>query len=147
MSLKQQITDDMKSAMRAKETARLGAIRLLLAAMKQREVDERIELTDTDIITIIEKMNKQRRDSINQYEAAGRQELADVEKFEMSVLQNYLPQPLTEAEVLAEIDAAIAATGAVSAQDMGKVMAMVKPKFVGRADMSKVSGLIKARLV
>ncbi|MFY9260829.1 MAG: GatB/YqeY domain-containing protein [Gallionella sp.] len=147
MTLKQQITDDMKSAMRAKETARLGAIRLLLAAMKQREVDERIELTDTDIIVIIEKMNKQRRDSINQYEAAGRQELADVEKFEMSVLQNYLPQALTEAEVMAEIDAAIAATGAVSAQDMGKVMAMVKPKFVGRADMSRVSGLIKARLV
>ncbi|MDD2776106.1 MAG: GatB/YqeY domain-containing protein [Gallionella sp.] len=147
MTLKQQITDDMKSAMRAKETARLGAIRLLLAAMKQREVDERIELTDTDIIAIIEKMNKQRRDSINQYEAAGRQELADVEKFEMTVLQNYLPQPLSEAEVMAEIDAAIAATGAVSAQDMGKVMAMVKPKFVGRADMGKVSGWIKARLV
>lgn len=147
MSLKQQITEDMKSAMRAKETARLGAIRLLLAAMKQREVDERIELTDTDIIAIIEKMNKQRRDSISQYEAAGRQELADVEKFEMTVLQNYLPQPLTEAEVMAEIDAAIAATGASTGQDMGKVMAIVKPKLVGRADMSKVSGLIKARLV
>ena len=146
MSLKQQITDDMKSAMRAKETARLGAIRLLLAAMKQREVDERIELTDTDIIAIIEKMNKQRRDSISQYEAAGRLELADVEKFEMSVLQNYLPQPLSEAEVIAEIVAAIAEVGAVSPQDMGKVMAIVKPKFVGRADMSKVSGLIKARL-
>ncbi|MDD4965063.1 MAG: GatB/YqeY domain-containing protein [Gallionella sp.] len=146
MTLKQQITDDMKSAMRAKETARLGAIRLLLAAMKQREVDERIELSDTDIIAIIEKMNKQRRDSISQYEAAGRQELADVEKFEMSVLQNYLPQAFTEAEVMAEIDAAIAAAGASSAQDMGKVMAIVKPKLVGRADMSKVSGLIKARL-
>jgi uncharacterized protein YqeY len=147
MSLKQQITDDMKSAMRAKETARLGAIRLLLAAMKQREVDERIELTDTDIIAIIEKMNKQRRDSISQYEAAGRLELADVEKFEMSVLQNYLPQPLSEAEVIAEIVAAIAEVGAVSPQDMGKVMAIVKPKLVGRADMGKVSGLIKARLV
>lgn len=147
MSLKQQITEDMKSAMRAKETARLGAIRLLLAAMKQREVDERIELTDTDIIAIIEKMNKQRRDSISQYEAAGRQELADVEKFEMTVLQNYLPQAFTEAEVMAEIDAAIAATGASTGQDMGKVMAIVKPKLVGRADMSKVSGLIKARLV
>jgi uncharacterized protein YqeY len=137
----------MKSAMRAKETARLGAIRLLLAAMKQREVDERIELTDTDIIAIIEKMNKQRRDSISQYEAAGRLELADVEKFEMSVLQNYLPQPLSEAEVIAEIVAAIAEVGAVSPQDMGKVMAIVKPKLVGRADMGKVSGLIKARLV
>lgn len=147
MSLKQQITDDMKTAMRAKETARLGAIRLLLAAIKQREVDERIELTDTDIIAIIEKMNKQRRDSINQYEAAGRQELADVEKFEMSVLQNYLPQALSEAEVIAEIVAAIAEVGAVSPQDMGKVMAIVKPKLVGRADMGKVSGLIKARLV
>ena len=146
MTLKQQITDDMKSAMRARETARLGAIRLLLAAMKQREVDERIELTDTDIIAIIEKMNKQRRDSITQYEAAGRQELADVEKFEMSVLQNYLPQPLTDDEVIAEIVAAIAEAGATSPQDMGKVMAIVKPKLVGRADMGKVSGLIKARL-
>lgn len=146
MSLKQQITDDMKTAMRAKETARLGTIRLLLAAMKQREVDERIELTDTDIIAIIEKMNKQRRDSISQYEAAGRQELADVEKFEMSVLQDYLPQALSEAEVIAEIVAAIAAAGAQGPQDMGKVMAIVKPKLVGRADMGKVSGLIKARL-
>ncbi len=146
MSLKQQITDDMKSAMRAKETARLGAIRLLLAAIKQREVDERIELTDTDIIVIIEKMNKQRRDSICQYEAAGRQELADVEKFEMRVLQTYLPQALTEAEVMAEIDAAIAETGATTPQDMGKVMAIVKPKLAGRADMGKVSGFIKARL-
>lgn len=146
MSLKQQITDDMKSAMRAKETARLGTIRLLLAAMKQREVDERIELTDTDIIAIIEKMNKQRRDSISQYEAAGRLDLADVEKAEMSVLQTYLPQALSEDEVIAEINAAIAAAGATSPQDMGKVMAIVKPKVVGRADMGKVSGLIKARL-
>ena len=146
MSLKDQVTEDMKTAMRAKETARLGAIRLLLAAIKQREVDERIELTDTDIIAIIEKMNKQRRDSISQYEAAGRQELADVEKFEMSVLQDYLPQALSEEEVIAEIIAAIAEVGASSPQDMGKVMAIVKPKLVGRADMGKVSGLIKARL-
>lgn len=146
MSLKQQINDDMKAAMRAKETARLGTIRLLLAAMKQREVDERIELTDADIIAIIEKMNKQRRDSISQYEAAGRQELADAEKFEMSVLQTYLPQALSEAEVAAEIEAVVAATGAAGPQDMGKVMAAIKPKLVGRADMSKVSGLIKARL-
>ncbi len=146
MSLKQKITDDMKSAMRAKETARLGTIRLLLAAMKQREVDERIELSDADIIAIIEKMNKQRRDSISQYEAAGRQELADAEKFEMSVLQAYLPQAMSEAEIAAEIEAAIAASGAAGPQDMGKVVAAIKPKLLGRADMGKVSGLIKSRL-
>jgi len=146
MSLKQQITDDMKAAMRAKETARLGAIRLLLAAMKQREVDERIELTDADVVAIIEKMNKQRRDSISQYEAAGRQDLADVEKFEMSVLANYMPQQLGEAEISTAVAEAIAATGAVSQQDMGKVMGLLKPKLAGRADMGKVSAMIKARL-
>jgi len=146
MSLKQQITEDMKVAMRAKDAARLGAIRLLLAAMKQREVDERVELSDADIIAIIDKMNKQRRDSISQYEAAGRQELADVEKFEMSVLQTYMPQQLSEAEITAAIDEAITATGAASPQDMGKVMGMLKPKLAGRADMSKVSALIKSQL-
>ncbi len=146
MSLKQQITDDMKAAMRAKETARLGAIRLLLAAMKQREVDERIELSDADVIAIIEKMNKQRRDSISQYEAAGRQDLADVEKFEMSVLATYMPQQLSEAEIIAAITEAVAISGAVSPQDMGKVMGIVKPKLAGRADMGKVSALIKAQL-
>ena len=146
MSLKQQITDDMKAAMRAKETARLGAIRLLLAAMKQREVDERIELSDADVIAIIEKMNKQRRDSISQYEAAGRQDLAEVEKFEMSVLANYMPQQLNEAEIATIIAEVIAAVGATGAQDMGKVMAAVKPKLAGRADMGKVSALIKAQL-
>ncbi|WP_435627423.1 GatB/YqeY domain-containing protein [Candidatus Ferrigenium straubiae] len=146
MSLKQRITDDMKAAMRAKDTARLGAIRLLLAAMKQREVDERIELSDADVIAIIEKMNKQRRDSISQYEAAGRQELADVEKFEMSVLADYLPQQLSEAEVNAAVAEAIAATGAAGPQDMGKVMGVLKPKLAGRADMGKVSALIKAQL-
>jgi uncharacterized protein YqeY len=146
MSLKQQITDDMKAAMRAKETARLGAIRLLLAAMKQREVDERIELSDADVVAIIEKMNKQRRDSISQYEAAGRQDLADVEKFEMSVLANYMPQQLGEAEISAAVVEAIAATGAVSQQDMGKVMGLLKPKLAGRADMGKVSAMIKAQL-
>lgn len=146
MSLKQQITDDMKTAMRAKDAARLGAIRLLLAAMKQREVDERIELSDADVIAIIEKMNKQRRDSISQYEAAGRQDLADVERFEMSVLAAYMPQQLSEAEIAAAIAEAIAATGAVSPQDMGKVMGMVKPKLAGRADMGKVSALIKSQL-
>ncbi len=146
MSLKNQITDDMKAAMRAKDTARLGAIRLLLAAMKQREVDERIELSDADVVAIIEKMLKQRRDSISQYEAAGRQELAEAEKFEMSVLQTYMPQQLSEAEISAAVAEAIAATGAASPQDMGKVMGVLKPKLAGRADMGKVSGLIKAQL-
>ncbi len=146
MSLKQQITEDMKTAMRAKDTARLGAIRLLLAAMKQREVDERIELSDTDVLVIIEKMNKQRRDSISQYEAAGRQDLADVEKFEMSVLKNYMQQQLGEAEITAAVVEAISTTGASGPQEMGKVMAVLKPKLAGRADMGKVSALIKAQL-
>jgi len=146
MSLKQQITEDMKTAMRAKDTARLGAIRLLLAAMKQREVDERIELTDADVVAIIEKMNKQRRDSISQYEAAGRQDLADVEKFEMTVLAAYMPQQMSEAEVAAAVAEAIAATGATGSQDMGKGMGAIKPKLAGRADMGKVSALIKAQL-
>ena len=146
MSLKQQITEDMKTAMRARDTARLGAIRLLLAAMKQREVDERIELSDTDVIVIIEKMVKQRRDSISQFEAANRQELADIEKFEISVLQAYMPQAMTEAEVSAAVDEAITASGAKSPQEMGKVIALLKPKLAGRADMGKVSALVKARL-
>ncbi len=146
MSLKHQITEDMKTAMRAKDAARLGAIRLLLAAMKQREVDERIELSDADVVAIIEKMNKQRRDSISQYEAAGRRDLADVEKFEMSVLANYMPQQLSEAEINAAVAEAIAATGATGQQDMGKVMGVLKPGLAGRADMGKVSALIKAQL-
>lgn len=146
MSLKQQISDDMKAAMRAKDAARLGAIRLLLAAMKQREVDERIELSDADVVAIIEKMMKQRRDSISQYEAAGRQELADIEKFEIGVLQTYMPQQLGEAEINAAIAEAVAATGAAGPQDMGKVMGVLKPKLAGRADMGKVSALIKAQL-
>ncbi len=146
MALKEQITEDMKTAMRAKETARLGAIRLLLAAMKQREVDERITLADSDVLSIIDKMIKQRRDSISQYEAANRPELADAEKFEISVLQGYMPQQMTEAEVAAAVDEAIAASGAKSAQEMGKVIGLLKPKLAGRADMGKVSGLVKARL-
>jgi len=146
MSLKQQITDDMKAAMRAKEAARLGAIRLLLAAMKQREVDERIELSDTDVIAIIEKMLKQRRDSISQYEAANRHDLADVEKFEVGILQAYMPQQMDEAEIIAAIAEVVAATGAAGPQDMGKVMGAIKPKLAGRADMGKVSALIKAQL-
>lgn len=146
MSLKQQISEDMKAAMRAKDTARLGAIRLLLAALKQREVDERTELSDADVVAVIDKMLKQRRDSIEQYEAAGRQELADVEKFEMGVLQVYMPQQLSDAEIEAAIAEALVATAAEGPKDMGKVMGVLKPKLAGRADMGKVSGLIKARL-
>ena len=146
MTLKAQITEDMKTAMRAKETARLGAIRLLLAAMKQREVDERIELTDADVVSIIEKMLKQRRDSISQYKAANRQDLVDVEEFEVSILQTYMPQQLSEAEIVSAIAEAIASTGAAGPQDMGKVMGVVKAKLAGRADMGKVSGLIKVQL-
>ena len=146
MSLKEQITEDMKNAMRAKETARLGTIRLLLSAMKQREVDERIELTDADVIGVIEKMLKQRRDSIAAYESAKRTDLADIEKFEVSVLQTYLPQQLTEDEVKAILEKVVADTGAAGMQDMGKVMAAIKPLVAGKADMGKISGLIKARL-
>ncbi|MGA8148291.1 MAG: GatB/YqeY domain-containing protein [Gallionellaceae bacterium] len=146
MSLKQQITEDMKTAMRAKDTARLGAIRLLLAAMKQREVDDRIELSDADVIAIIDKMIKQRRDSISQFEAAGRQDLVNAEKFEIGVLQEYMPQPMSESEVASAVADAIAASGAKSPQEMGKVIALLKPKLAGRADMGKVSALVKARL-
>jgi uncharacterized protein YqeY len=146
LSLKAQITEDMKSAMRAKDAPRLGAIRLLQAAIKQREVDERIELDDTQVIEAIEKMLKQRRDSISQYEAANRHDLADAEKFEVTVLQTYLPQPLTEAELAALLDKVVADTGASGIKDMGKVMAAVKPLVVGRVDMGSISGLIKARL-
>lgn len=146
MALKEQITEDMKTAMRAKDTARLGAIRLLLAAMKQREVDERITLADSDVLSIIDKMIKQRRDSITAFEAAGRQELADAEKFEVGVLQGYMPQQMTETEIAAAVAEAVAASGAKSPQEMGKVIALLKPKLAGRADMGKVSGLVKAQL-
>ena len=146
MSLKAKITEDMKSAMRARDAARLSAIRLLLAAMKQREVDERIELSDADILTVIEKMLKQRRDSVSQYEAGGRQDLADVEKFEIGILSGYMPQQLADAEIAGEVAAAVAATGAKAMQDMGKVIALLKPKLAGRADMAKVSALVKAKL-
>ena len=136
----------MKTAMRAKDSARLGAIRLLQAAIKQREVDERIELDDTQVIAVIEKMLKQRRDSISQYEAADRQDLADVEKYEIKVLQDYLPQALTGDEVAAILDKVVVETGASGIKDMSKVMAAVRPLVAGRADMGKISGLIKARL-
>ena len=146
MSLKARITEDMKTAMRAKDAARLGAIRLLQAAMKQKEVDERVELTDADIVTIVEKMLKQRRESIAQYEKGGRQDLADVEKFEISVLQTYMPQALSEAEIADAITASIAEAGAKGPADMGKVMNVLRPKLAGRADMGKVSGQVKAKL-
>ena len=146
MNLKERITEDMKAAMRARETARLGAIRLLLAAIKQKEIDERIQLDDSAVVTVIEKMLKQRRDSISQFQAAARQDLVDIESFEVSVLNTYMPQALTSAEVEAIVVAAIAESGAHGMQEMGKVMAAVKPKLAGRADMAQVSALIKAKL-
>jgi len=146
MSLKQRISDDMKNAMRAKDSQRLGAIRLLLAAMKQREVDERIELDDDAVVAIVEKLLKQRKDSFSQYQAAGRQDLADQEAFEIDVLTAYMPQPLAAEEVAALIKQAVAETGAASPRDMGRVMAWLKPKLAGRADMNSVSGLVKSAL-
>jgi uncharacterized protein YqeY len=146
MSLKDQITEDMKSAMRAKEAVKLGTIRLITAAMKQKEVDERIELTDTLVLAIIEKMIKQRKDSISQFEAGGRQDLADIEKAELAILSAYMPAGLSEAEMQAAVTAAVEETGAAGPQDMGKLMAALKPKLAGRADMAVVSALVKAAL-
>jgi len=136
----------MKDAMRAKEKVRLNAIRMLLAQIKQVEVDERVEIDDTRILAILDKMVKQRRDSITQYEAGDRQELADVEKEEIKALQNFMPQALTETEIAQMLEAALAESGAESMRDMGKVMAILKPQMQGRADMGAVSGLIKAKL-
>jgi uncharacterized protein YqeY len=146
MTLKERIQEDMKAAMRAKDTARLSAVRLLLAAMKQKEIDERIELADADVLGIIEKMVKQRRESIAQFEKAARQDLAEAEKFEIGVLSAYLPQQMAEAEVAQAIAAAVAESGASGVKDMGKVMALLKPRLAGRADMGKVSGQVKAKL-
>ena len=146
MSLKARSTDDMKTAMRAKEMARLGTIRLLLAAIKQREVDERIELDDAAVSSIVEKLIKQRKDSISQFQVAGRDDLVAAEQAELVVLQAYLPEQLSAAEVEAAVAAAIAESGASSAKDMGKVMGLLKPRLAGRADMGQVSALIKARL-
>ena len=146
MTLKLRINEDMKTAMRAKDTARLGAIRLLMAAMKQREVDERIELEDAGVIAIIEKMLKQRKDSITQYEAAKRQDLADAEKYEVEVLNAYMPQALSATEVEAIVTKAVAESGAKAPSEMGKVIALVKPLVAGRADMGEVSKLVKAKL-
>ena len=144
--LKQRITDDMKSAMRAKEKQRLGVIRLILAAIKQREVDERIELDDAQVLAVLDKMLKQRRDSIEQYTNAGRTELADKELFEVAIIQDYMPAALREAELDAMIQEIVSAVGASSMQDMGKVMAQLKPKVQGRADMGQVSQKVKAAI-
>ena len=146
MSLKAQISEDMKTAMRAKDSVRLGAIRLLLSAIKQREVDERVEQDDSNVIAVIEKMLKQRRDSITAYESANRHDLADIEKFEVTVLQTYLPQQLSEDEVKAILEHVVVDTSAAGIKDMSKVMAAIKPLVAGRADMGIISGLIKARL-
>ena len=136
----------MKSAMRAKDSARLSAIRLLLAAIKQKEVDERVELTDADVVGILDKMIKQRRESIAQFEKAARNDLVDAEKFELGVLSGYLPQQLSDSQVQEEIAKAVSETGASGVKDMGKVMAALKSRLAGRADMGKVSALVKARL-
>lgn len=146
MSLKEQISNDMKAAMRAKESARLATIRLLQAEIKRKEVDERIELDDAQVQAVIEKMVKQRKDSITQFEAGGRADLAEIEKAELAVLAAYMPAALSDEEVAAEVKAAIAATGAAGPQDMGKVMGVLKPKLAGRADMTAVSGLVKKAL-
>lgn len=146
MSLKARITEDMKSAMKAKEAAKLAAIRLLLAAIKQKEVDERVELDDTGVAAVIEKLVKQRKDSVTQYEAANRQDLADVEKAEIAILATYLPEKMSSAEVAAAVQAAVAQTGATGPADMGKLMAVLKPQLAGKADMAEVSKLVKAAL-
>ena len=146
MALKDRISDDMKAAMRARETERLGAIRLLLAAIKQKEVDERIAVDDSDVVAIVDKLIKQRRDSITQFEQAGRHDLADKEKAELAVLSAYLPEQAGADEIQAIVDAAIAATGASGPADMGKVMGQVKPKLAGRADMAAVSAAVRQRL-
>ncbi|HEY3431660.1 MAG TPA: GatB/YqeY domain-containing protein [Rhodocyclaceae bacterium] len=145
-TLKVRINEDMKAAMKAKESSRLAAIRLLLAAMKQKEVDERIELDDAAVLVIIEKMLKQRKDSITQYEAAKRQDLVDAEKFEVEVLSAYMPAGLSAEEVEAIVAAAVTQSGAAGPQDMGKVIALVKPQVAGRADMGEISKLVKAKL-
>ena len=146
MLLRARVTEDMKTAMRAKDAPRLSAIRLLQAALKQREVDERIELTDADVLAIIEKMIKQRRDSIEQFGKGGRQDLVDKEQFEIGVLEGYMPAAMSAAEVDAAVIEAISSSGARLMADMGKVMALLKPRLAGRADMGKVSALVKTKL-
>jgi len=145
-ALKQRIIDDVKTAMRSKDKERLGVLRLITAAFKQKEVDERIELDDTMVLAIMDKMTKQIRDSIQQFEQAGRDDLAQKEAFELGIIQEYLPAQLTEDEIKQIITESIEATGAESAKDMGKVMGVLKPRLQGRADMGKVSGLVKQQL-
>jgi uncharacterized protein YqeY len=144
--LKSQIQSDMKTAMKAGDKTRLGVIRLILAAVKQREVDERIELDDSQVLAVLDKMVKQRRDSIEQFSAAGRQDLVDVERFEVEVIQGYLPAALTEAEIADLVESAVGESGAAAMSDMGKVMAILRPQVQGRADMGAVSALVKRRL-
>ena len=146
MTLKTQLTDDMKTAMKAGDKVRLGVIRLINAAIKQREVDERIELDDAAVLAVLEKMQKQHRDSISQFDAAGRDDLAGIERDEMAIIEHYLPATLGEDEIRAEIDEAIAATGASGPADMGKLMGVLKPALAGKADMGEVSKLVKQRL-
>jgi uncharacterized protein YqeY len=147
MSLKVQIQEDIKTAMKAKEAFRLATLRLLSAAMKQKEVDERVELDDAAVLAIIEKLIKQRKDSISQFEKAGRQDLVDAEKNELDILAAYLPAQMGDAEIAAAIDAAMTSTGAAGPKDMGKLMGVLKPQLAGKADMGKVSSLVKAKLV
>ena len=146
MSLKQRLTDDMKAAMKGGDKGSLGVIRLVNAAIKQKEVDERIELDDAAVLAVLEKMVKQRKDSVSQYEGAGREDLAAIERAEIVVIERYLPAKLDEAAILAAIDAAIAQTGATGPADMGKLMGVLKPQLAGQADMGQVSALVKARL-
>ncbi|MDL2354283.1 MAG: GatB/YqeY domain-containing protein [Pseudomonadota bacterium] len=146
MSLKEQLTDDMKTAMRAKEAGKLGTIRLILAEIKRKEVDERIDVSDEQVLVILEKMIKQRKDSITQFEAGGRADLADIEKAELAVLATYMPAGLSEAEIVAAVAEAVAASGAAGPQDMGKVMAIIKPKMPKGTDMGVVSAMIKQAL-
>lgn len=145
-TLRERINEDMKAAMKARASERLGAIRLILAALKQKEVDERITLADADVLGIIDKMVKQRKDSVEQYRAGNRPDLVAKEEFELGILAQYMPQPLSEAEVLALLDKVVTETGAQGAKDMGKVMNALRPLVAGRADMSKLSGLVKAKL-
>jgi uncharacterized protein YqeY len=144
--LKQRIQDDVKAAMKAKDKDRLATLRLITAAIKQREVDERIEMDDTQVLAVLEKMIKQRRDSISQYESAGRQELAEQEKREIAIIEVYMPEGLSDDEIAGLIEAAISETGAAAIKDRGEVLGVLKPKMQGRADMGKVSGLVKQKL-
>ena len=146
MSLKEQLTEDMKAAMRAKETGRLAAVRLIISEVKRKELDDQTQLDDTQVLAVIEKMIKQRKDSISQFEAGNRPDLADIEKAEMVILSAYMPAGLSDEEIAAEVAAAVAATGAAGPQDMGKLMGVLKPKLAGRADMTVVSALVKKAL-